>query len=254
MVALADFMREVVSVETPLWQLRVPRRHYPVHLNELLRQSGIARREKPVDVRGTFHVRSFVRLFIVQGSRHRGTTTTIENILLKESDCQPGAGIMIMMRILIADNRTLVRQGFRALLKSYGDFTACCEASDGETAVQQALEFKPDVAVLGITVEEPNGLHALREIQENIPDLPLVILYGNEPTGLVETTKALRIKAYVSTSASGKELIEVVERVAKGQTRSEVVSQELSGNPDQRGMSGLRALSLPQIRSEEDNS
>jgi DNA-binding NarL/FixJ family response regulator len=158
------------------------------------------------------------------------------------------------MRILIADNRTLVRQGFRALLKSYGDFTSCCEASDGETAVEQALEFKPDVAVLGITMEEPNGLHALREIQQNIPDLPLVILYGNEPAGLVETTKALKIKAYVSTSASGKELIEVVERVARGQPRSQGLSQELSGNLDQQGMARLKTPNAPQIRSEEDNS
>ena len=66
------------------------------------------------------------------------------------------------MKILIADDHELVRQGLRRVLEDRADWQVCGEAADGRTVVKMAKEFKPDVVVMDLSMPELNGLEATR--------------------------------------------------------------------------------------------
>ena len=74
-----------------------------------------------------------------------------------------------MVRILLADDHAVVRRGLRALLEARQDFEVCAEASNGREAVELALQHKPDVAVLDISLTQLNGIEVTRQIRKEMP-------------------------------------------------------------------------------------
>jgi len=80
------------------------------------------------------------------------------------------------IRILIADNHTLVREGLHALLQGQGDFEVVAEASTGREAVDGALRLRPDVVLMDIGMPELDGLAATRRIVEANPSIRVLVL------------------------------------------------------------------------------
>jgi len=80
------------------------------------------------------------------------------------------------IRILIADNHTLVREGLRALLQGQDDFEVVAEASTGREAVDGALRLRPDVVLMDIGMPELDGLAATRRIVEANPSIRVLVL------------------------------------------------------------------------------
>src|SRR5215469_13351984 len=80
-----------------------------------------------------------------------------------------GRGATNMVRILLADDHAVVRRGLRALLEAHQEFEVCAEASNGRQAVELALQHKPDVAVLDISLTILNGIEATRQIRRETP-------------------------------------------------------------------------------------
>ena len=76
------------------------------------------------------------------------------------------------IRILIADDHSVVRAGLRSLLETHGHFRVIAEAATGEDAVRLAKEHQPDVAVLDIRMPGVSGIEACRQIVEQVPKLP----------------------------------------------------------------------------------
>jgi DNA-binding NarL/FixJ family response regulator len=74
-----------------------------------------------------------------------------------------------MIRILIADDHDVVRSGLRHLIESQPNWQVVAEASDGQEAVQKALETKPDVAVIDFSLPLVNGMEATRQIRAALP-------------------------------------------------------------------------------------
>ena len=77
---------------------------------------------------------------------------------------------MASLRILIADDKPLVRSGLRMLLERHKDWTICGEAEDGIEAVEQAVALKPDVILLEISMPKLDGLMAAPLIRESLPN------------------------------------------------------------------------------------
>ena len=91
-------------------------------------------------------------------------------------------GVLPMIRILIADDHDVVRSGLRHLIESQPNWQVVAEASDGKEAVQKALETKPDVAVIDISLPLVNGLEATRQIRAALPDTEVLsfTMHDNE--------------------------------------------------------------------------
>ncbi len=84
------------------------------------------------------------------------------------------------MRVLIADDHVIVREGLHALLKAQPDIEVVGEATDGEEAVNKARETQPDIVLMDITMPGMNGLEATRQIRQHSPDIKILALTMHE--------------------------------------------------------------------------
>ena len=122
------------------------------------------------------------------------------------------------LRLLLADDHTLVRAGLRALLDGMESVTVVAEAETGEQAVARALEHAPDVALLDITMPQLNGLQAAERILAQSPGTRIIILSMHAAEEYVNRALALGVSGYLLKDAATLELQAALEAVAAGQT------------------------------------
>ena len=86
------------------------------------------------------------------------------------------------IRVLLADDHDLVRQGLKTALRAHADFNVIAEARDGEEAVREARKQKPDLVVMDVRMPKLSGIEACREIRSAMPETNVLILtsYGDE--------------------------------------------------------------------------
>ena len=125
---------------------------------------------------------------------------------------------MANIRVLLAEDHTLVRAGFRALLEKIEDLQVIEEVSDGRTAVQRSKDLEPDVVLMDIAMPSMNGLEATRRILQECPRPKVLILsmYTNEEY----LREALRAGAagYLLKDATRNELESAIKSVYRGDT------------------------------------
>jgi two-component system response regulator NreC len=119
------------------------------------------------------------------------------------------------IRIFLADNHALVRQGLRALLEKEA-FQIAGEASDGQEAVRLVSNVHPDVAIFDISMPLMNGLEAARELQRSSQRTKTILLTRHEEAQYV--TEALRagVKGYVLKSQATTDLVQAIQEVCRG--------------------------------------
>lgn len=121
------------------------------------------------------------------------------------------------IRLLLADDHALVRQGIRSLLAEE-KVTIVAEATNGREAVDLAEQLHPDIAVIDISMRELNGLEAIVQIRKRSPNTVVIALsmFGDERY----VTRALKsgAKAYVVKDSSGEDLVDAIRAVQQGQS------------------------------------
>ena len=122
-----------------------------------------------------------------------------------------------MIRILLADDHIVVRRGLRALLEARSDFIICAEASNGREAVERALEHKPDIAVLDISLSVLNGIDATRQIRKALPDTEVLIFTRHDDEDTIRDAIAAGARGYVLKSESDEQIIKAVATLAQHQ-------------------------------------
>jgi two-component system response regulator NreC len=122
------------------------------------------------------------------------------------------------LRILLADDHTLLRQGLRKILQERPDWEVVAEAGDGREAVRQTLAVQPDIAILDIGMPLLNGIEATRQIVRRLPDIHVLILsmHANEAY-IVQALKA-GAKGYLLKDSADTDLIRGVAAVASGKS------------------------------------
>lgn len=122
-----------------------------------------------------------------------------------------------MIRVLLADDHTIVRQGVRMVLEAMGDMAVVAEAEDGQQAVQLASQLRPDVAVVDLTMPRLNGVEAIRQIRRDCPDTEVVVLSVHDSEAYV--VQALRAGAagYVLKRNAATELAAAIRAAHEGQ-------------------------------------
>lgn len=121
------------------------------------------------------------------------------------------------LRVMLADDHTLLRQTLAGMLESSGNYVVVAEAGDGDSALSKALAVLPDILLLDINMPGRSGLEILPTLRRDAPDVKVLILTGREEDAYI--VRALRAGAhgYILKSADEKELIDGVKKVMQGQ-------------------------------------
>lgn len=120
------------------------------------------------------------------------------------------------LRILLADDHVVVRQGLKLLIEGQRDMIVVSEAGDGASAVQQAHELKPDVIIMDISMPGMNGLVATRTLKRALPDAVIVTLTRHSDDAYLQELMRAGASAYVLKQSAPVELIQAIRACAAG--------------------------------------
>jgi DNA-binding NarL/FixJ family response regulator len=120
------------------------------------------------------------------------------------------------IRVLLADDHALVRQGFRRILEDDPGITVVGEASGGAEAIAMEHQLAPDVVVMDMAMPEVNGLHAAIEILRRRRDCPILILSMHAEEQYVRNALDAGVKGYILKNALETDLTSAVRAVAGG--------------------------------------
>ena len=123
---------------------------------------------------------------------------------------------MELIRILLADDHTVVRQGFRSLLEEDKSFEIVAEAENGQEAVLMVKETRPDVVVLDISMPVLNGVQATLQIQKFNSKIKILILSMYKDEEYVREVFHAGASGYILKQTTGAELIKAIKEVNKG--------------------------------------
>src|SRR5437588_3793421 len=146
------------------------------------------------------------------------------------------------IRILLADDHALVREGTRRLLETESDVEVVAEAASGEEAIEAARRLRPDIAIIDIAMPGIGGIEATRAIKIHCPGTAVLILsaYDDEPylMALIDAGAA----GFLLKNVHGQELIKAVRAVARGESvlqpwLAEKAMRRLSARSDNAGRS-----------------
>ncbi len=125
---------------------------------------------------------------------------------------------MDKIRILIADDHVVVREGTRQILEQEPDLEVVAEASDGEEAVRLVGSVKPDVAMLDIAMPGLDGIEATRRIRKLYPSIPVLILSAYDDDEFVFNLLEAGAAGYLLKSVRARELVSAVRAVHAGES------------------------------------
>jgi two-component system, NarL family, response regulator NreC len=125
---------------------------------------------------------------------------------------------MPRLRILLADDHTIVRQGIRKIVEDHPDWQVVAEAGDGREAVRQALELKPDIALLDIGMPLLNGIEASAQIVRRAPTVKVVILSMHPNEAYITRALQAGAKGYLLKDSADTDLIRALTLVSEGKS------------------------------------
>jgi DNA-binding NarL/FixJ family response regulator len=136
------------------------------------------------------------------------------------------------IRVLLADDHAIVRQGLCALLNSDGNFSMVGQARTGREAVEMAGTLKPDVILMDIAMPVLNGLEATRQILAANPAAKVVILSAHSDDEYIQRTRSAGVVGFLEKQTSAEILTKALREVAKGRTFfSPSIAKRLFDNP-----------------------
>ncbi len=122
------------------------------------------------------------------------------------------------IRILLAEDHVIVREGTRELVQHEDDMEVVGESGDGEEAVQFAIQTKPDVIIMDITMPKLNGIEATKRIKSLLPLTAILILTAYDNDQYVSALLEAGAAGYLLKNVKGRELIDAVRAVHAGES------------------------------------
>ena len=147
------------------------------------------------------------------------------------------------IRVLVADDHALVREGIRHVLDAEPGIDVVAEAANGRDAVALALEHQPDVVVLDITMPEETGLKAAARLRELLPAAKVLLLSMHDHVEYVREGMRIGTHGYILKDSAGEELRAAIRAVHAGGTFfSPAVVKRMTGVPAVGEAAGAAAL------------
>jgi two-component system response regulator NreC len=123
---------------------------------------------------------------------------------------------MSKIRVLIADDHVIVREGIRALVEAQPDIEVVGEATNGEEAVIKAKEIQPDIVLMDITMPVMNGLEATKQIRQQSPEVRILVLTMHESDDYFFKILEAGASGYFVKGGSSSELVSALRAVQQG--------------------------------------
>ena len=121
------------------------------------------------------------------------------------------------VRVLIADDHDIVREGLKTLLATHPDVRICGEATTGREAVEKARQLKPNVVVLDFSMPELNGLEVTRQIRKALPDAEVLILTMHDSEVLAREVWVAGARGFLLKTHAKQQLVAAVDALAQHQ-------------------------------------
>lgn len=121
-----------------------------------------------------------------------------------------------MIRILLADDHGIVRAGLRRIIEESNDIKVVAEASDGREALSMTHEWKPDVAVIDISMPGVDGLEVINHLHSYYPKLPILVLTMHEEEQYVVRAIQAGAKGYLTKRSAPEQLVTAIRKVYDG--------------------------------------
>ena len=156
-----------------------------------------------------------------------------------------------MIKVLLADDHSIVRAGLRRIIEDSGDIAVVAEASDGREAIQRAQETLPDVVIVDISMPGLDGLEVIGQLRTLYPKLPVLVLTMHEEEQYVLRVFGAGAMGYITKRSAPEQLVTAIRKVyAGGRYLTEAAAELLAlhvakGTP---GRSLLDSLSNREIQ------
>ncbi len=121
-----------------------------------------------------------------------------------------------MIRVLLADDHSIVREGLRRIVEESGDIEVVAEASDGREAVLAVRKEKPDVAVIDISMPVLDGLEVITQLKSEHPDVPILVLTMHEEHQYVVRAIETGAMGYITKQSAPEQLVKAIRKVHSG--------------------------------------
>ncbi|HTP88975.1 MAG TPA: response regulator transcription factor [Candidatus Acidoferrales bacterium] len=125
---------------------------------------------------------------------------------------------MKRIRILLADDHAVVRQGFKMLLGAQPDMEIVGEASNGREAAEKAEESRPDVVVMDVAMPELNGIEATRRLTASVPHTRVIALSMHKDSVYVREILRAGARGYLLKDSGAEDLVSAIRAVARGES------------------------------------
>ncbi len=122
-----------------------------------------------------------------------------------------------MIRVLIADDHALVREGIRYVLDEDPEIEVVAEASNGQDAIDLARKHSPDVVVLDINMPQVSGLEAAARLRDLAPDMRLLLLSMHNQSEYVREGLRIGTSGYILKDSAGQDLRDAIHAVSRGE-------------------------------------
>ncbi len=116
-------------------------------------------------------------------------------------------------RVLVVDDHPIVRQGLSLLINQEPDLTVCGEAEDAQTAMQTMASVKPDILVLDISLNGPDGIDLLKDVRLRDPDLPVLILSMHDESIYAERALRAGAQGYIMKQEATEKVLVALRRI-----------------------------------------
>jgi DNA-binding NarL/FixJ family response regulator len=122
------------------------------------------------------------------------------------------------IRILLADDHTIVRQGLARLLEEQQDLKIVGEAINGQAVIDKALELEPDIIIMDIAMPQLNGIEAAKRVRKSLPHCKILILSMYSHEHYIHQLLETGISGYLLKDSSGQDIIRAIRAAMKNET------------------------------------
>lgn len=147
-----------------------------------------------------------------------------------------------MIKVLLADDHSIMRAGLRRIIEESDDIEVIAEADDGKAAIQLAREKNPDIAVVDISMPGLDGLEVISQLKIYLPDLPIIILTMHEEEQYVVRAIEAGAMGYVTKRSAPEHIVKAIHQVLGGTPYLTAEASEALALRIAKGASGKSTL------------